>query len=126
MYNNGYFPFLCITHSWMPFISTTYEILYIYNTSWMLPFSFSVAYEITYYWIIINSLHAVYNLLLSLPLAHKCMFLTLICFIQSLYRPASNTCLYELNFAYALYSLYAGLSLAHTQVFHLCNYLCIL
>ena len=45
----------------------------LYNTSQMLLFS--IAYKITYYWIIINSLHAVYSLLLSLPLAHKCMYL---------------------------------------------------
>ena len=37
---------------------------------------FLIAYKITYYWLIINSLHAVYSLLLSLPLAHKCMYLT--------------------------------------------------
>ena len=58
----------------MPFISITYEILYIYNTSQMLLFS--IAYETTYYWIMINCLHAVYSPLLSLPLAHKCMYLT--------------------------------------------------
>ena len=80
-----------MTRSQMPFISMTYEILYLYNTSQMLRFS--IAYKITYYWIIINSLHAVYSLLLSLPLVHKCIYLTsyLVCFIQSLYRPVSNT-----------------------------------
>ena len=74
MYINGYFPFLLITRSQMPFIYMAYEFLHIYNTSQMLPFS--IAYEITYSWIIINPLYAVYSLLLSLPLAHKHMYLT--------------------------------------------------
>ena len=89
MYNYSYIPFPLVTHSWMPFISLTYEILYIYNTSWMLPFSFHIyiAYEITYSWMIVNSLHAVCSLLLSLLLAHK----LIICFIQPLYESASNT-----------------------------------
>ena len=89
MYNNGYFPFLFITRSQMLFISITYEILYIYNTSWMLPFSFYIAYEITYSWMIINSLHAIYSLLLSLPLAHKCIYLTSYMF----YTVTIQTCL---------------------------------
>ena len=73
--NYGYFPFLLITRSRMLSITITHNILYIYNNSRMLPFSFImyIVYEITYSWMIINSLHAVYSLLLSLPLAHKCM-----------------------------------------------------
>ena len=67
---------------------------------------FSIAYKITYYWLIINSLHAVYSLLLSLPLAHKHMYLTSYMF----YTVSIQTCLYhislyELYYAYALYSL---------------------
>ena len=59
----------------MPFISITYENLYILHFSDASLF-ISIAYEITYYCIMINSLHAVYSLLLSMSLAHKCMYLT--------------------------------------------------
>ena len=71
----------------MPFIYIAFEFLYTYNTSRMLPFS--IAYEVTYSWIIINPLHAVYSLLLSLPLAHKCMYLTSYMF----YTASIQTCL---------------------------------
>ena len=60
-----------LTRSWMPFIYMTYEFLFV-NFSWIL---LSIAYKITYYWLIINSLHAVYSLLLSLSLAHKHMYI---------------------------------------------------
>ena len=70
-YNNSYFPFLFNT-----FLDAFY--LYgiqvsLYNTSCM-PL-FSITYENNYDWLIVNSLHAVYSLLLSLPLAHKCMYI---------------------------------------------------
>ena len=91
----------------------------IYNTSGTLLFS--IANEITYYLIIINSLHAVYNLFWSLPLAHKCMYLTSYMFYTvSVWTCLQHISLYELYYAYALYSLYVGLSLAHTQMTHLC------
>ena len=76
----------------------------------------------------INSLHAVHNLLLSLPLAHKHMYLTSYMFYTvSVWTCLQHISLYELYYTYALYSLYAGLSLAHTQLSYLCIfYLCII
>ena len=70
MYNNGYFLFLFNTFS-DAFYLTDIQVSII-NSSWIL---LSIAYKITYYYLIINSLHAVYSLLLSLPLAHKCMYI---------------------------------------------------
>ena len=88
MYNNGYFPFLFKTFSDAFYFYDIRDSLYIISR---MPL-FLIAYEITYNWIIINSLHAVYSLLLSLPLAHKLIcFSFLICSIQPLYRSVSNT-----------------------------------
>ena len=70
MYNNGYFSFLFNMFS-DAFYLTDIRV-FINNSSWIpLP----IAYKITYYYLIINSLHAIYSLLLSLPLAHKCMYI---------------------------------------------------
>ena len=69
MYNNGYFPFLFNTFSEAFYLADIRAS--IVNSS-QIPLY--IAYEITYYWLIINSLHAVYSLLLSLSLAHKCMY----------------------------------------------------
>ena len=71
MYNNGYFLLL-----FNMFLDAFY--LYgirvsLYKTSRM-PFIYMTC-EIIYDRLIINSLHAVYSLLLSLPLAHKCMYI---------------------------------------------------
>ena len=68
MHNNGYI--LLLFNTFLDAFYLTDIQVSIVNSFWI---PLSITYEITYY-LIINSLHAVYSLLLSLPLAHKCMY----------------------------------------------------
>ena len=86
-----------LTSSWMPFIYKTYEfpffLNYFLDALYFLWHTRLIITHINWINLLLFHEHAIYSLFLSLPLAHRRINITsfLICFIQPLFEPASNT-----------------------------------